>query len=375
MRTICTLMILATLAIGCSSSQKSDKGLTRFEKLMKEYQSKPNDTALLRSITTEHENMQQQYRQEIADLTLRNTPEAWEQIANVYERMNKLRSFVMQDNKLFRLLNPQDHFTDAADARLKAADAYYVQAQELLNQRHWKEAREAARKLRKVKDLASSNYKDLVQLNKTAKELGTVDIVVEQLTSQGFFYNNSGFDNITYRFVDQLVNDMGGEYNSNGMYRIYSYDRYYRRSRTPDWTAQPVWTNLDIQPIRYNTTRRTVSRDIQVGSDTAGKPIYRNVRAELSITEATLNASGTLEMRVFDNEDRSSIARRSFNNSYAWKQQYATYTGDIQALSNDERLMVQRQRDPEPRQEWVQGQLLQKIYPDLLNWFRNVAGY
>ena len=376
MKTLYAVTIVAFL-IGCASSKKYDDSPTTnsVEKLVKKYNRKPADTALLNKLVYSFNLLHNQYLNEAEALMARNTPQSWEAAANLYSRLNDLNSTTAQNDELFTLLNPKSYITVMENARLEAADGYYNLAIDYLDNNHWSSAREASNYLNKVKNLAG-NFRDINQLIPQAREAATVDILVQPLQTDGYYFNSGYMGNQSgYRLADQLVNDMGGQWNNNGRYRVYASGRYNNgNNKEPDWVAEPVWTYWRINPVQYHTYNRTVSRQKQTGTDTLNRPIYRTVSALLTITESTINAEGHLELRITDVKDNSSVGRRNWNENYTWKQAYATYSGDGDALTPDDWNLVRQQRNNQRLDEdQIQMEILQRIYPDMLRWFKNMA--
>ncbi len=377
MKTIYTITALAFLLFSCASSKKYDTNPTTnsVENLVKKYNRKPADTALLNKLVNSYNLLHNQYLGEAEILINRNTPQSWEAAANIYSKLNDLNATTAKNDELFTLLNPKSYVSVMENARLQAADGYYNLAIENLNNNDWRSAREASTYLNKVKSLGGNQYKDLKQLIPQAREAGMVDIIVEPLRTDGLYFNNR-FDmgnQSGYRLADQLVTDMGGQWNTNGRYRIHTAGRYFNNRKEPDWVAQPAWTSWNANPIRYSTNKRNVSKQIQTGKDTLNRPIYKTVTAILTITEAVVSADGRVEMRINDVKNRQSISSHSWAESYTWKQTWATYTGNGDALSDEDWNLVRQQRNNEPDEDRLQSEILRKMYPDMLRWFKNVA--
>ena len=377
MKTIYTITALAFLLFSCASSKKYDTNPTTnsVENMVKKYNRKPADSALLNKLVYSYNLLHNQYLGEAEALMNRNTPQSWEAAANIYKKLNDLNSTTAKSDELVALLNPKSYVTVMENARLQAADGYYNMAIDYLTNNDWSSAREATTYLNKVNSLGGNNYKDIRQLIPQAREAGTVDILVEPIRTDGIYFNNrfNMGNQSGYRFADQLVTDMGGQWNTNGRYRVYATGRYFNSNKEPDWVAEPAWTYWNTTPIRYSTNNRNVSRQIQTGTDTLNRPIYKTVFATLTITEAVISADGRIEMRINDIKNRQNIGSRSWTENFTWRETWATYTGDGNALSNEDWNMVRQQRNNEPNEDHLQSEILRRIYPDMLRWFKSIA--
>ncbi|MES2774119.1 MAG: hypothetical protein V4722_08035 [Bacteroidota bacterium] len=375
MKIIYTITALAFLLIGCASSKFDTSPTTNsVEKLIKKYNKKPEDTAVLNRLVFGYNLLHEQYLQEIETLKYRNTPQHWEAISNLYGKLNDLNSNAAKNKDLYDLLQPKNYDADINQAMLNAADGYYGFAEDLMYNNNWRDAREASTFLTKVKSLAGNNYKDVADMAAQAREIATVDILIQPIRSEGL-YTNSGYygNQQNNRLTDQLVRDMGGEWSTYGRYRVFAAETYFDNTKAPDWIAEPVWTYWRTSPVQYNTTKRTVNKQKQIGTDTLNRPVYKTITAILTITQATVNTDGRMELRINDVKDRSNVGNRTWNENYCWTQTYASYTGDGDALSNEDWNLVRQQRTNPPREGQLQAEILQRIYPDMLRWFKNIA--
>ncbi|MEO7310876.1 MAG: hypothetical protein ABIX01_10800 [Chitinophagaceae bacterium] len=376
MKTIYTIAALAFLFIGCASTKyDTSPTTTSVEKLIKKHNRKPEDTAVLNRLVFGYNLLHEQYLQEIETLKIRNTPRNWEAVSDLYGKVNELNTNASKNGDLYELLQPKNYNADINDAMLHAANGYYEMSIDLVNADNWREAREASTYLDKIKRLAGSNFKDAAQLTAKAMELATVDILIQPVRNEGFYYNNSNYGNQydANRLSDQLVRDMGGEWSTYGRYRVYAADRYYNNGKDPDWIAEPLWTYWKTNPVQYNTSKRTVTKQIQTGKDSANRPIYKTISAVVRITQTTVTADGRLELRISDVKNQATVNSRTWNENYCWTQTYSSYTGDKDALSDEDWNLVRTQRNSPPREEQLQSEVLQKIYPDMLRWFKNIA--
>jgi len=372
MKLLYTTALFAFLLASCASSKYDTSPTTSsVEKLIKKHTKKPEDTAVLNRLVFGYDLLHQQYTQEINTLSARNTPQAWESIANLYSKLIDLNDNTVQNAELASLLQPKDYSADMAYAKQQAADGYYAYATDQLYENTWRSARAAYTNLNKVKSLAS-NYKDVNTLLPQARELGTVDILVGPVRTEGLFFNTNYNNTNGYKLAEQLTNDMGGEFYTNGRFRVYVADRY-STNKEPNWAAEPLWTNWRVWPMETKTYNKTVSKNVQVGKDSASKPIYKTVEAVVTVTEKSLRYEGTMELRVNDLQDKSSIGRRSWTEQQTWKQTTATYSGSKDALSDDDWNMIKQSVNNRPSENKMQLDILQKIYPDMLRWFKNIA--
>jgi hypothetical protein len=95
-----------------------------------------------------------------------------------------------------------------------------------------------------------------------------------------------------------------------------------------------------------NSYSRNISRQIQVGSDTSGKPVMQTVRATLHITRYEYPGNSSIEYRVTDVETNESIAWDKIPLNYDRNIETATYSGDSRALSPEDWTLVNNSNMP-----------------------------
>jgi hypothetical protein len=199
--------------------------------------------------------------------------------------------------------------------------------------------------------------------------MGTIDAVIQPLRSEGYFYPSS-FAHSGQRFSNQLLNDLSA-FSGNDMYRIYAGNEGWYQQVAADWVIEPVITRMQVDPVRYYKTTRTVSKQIEIGKDSAKVPIYKTISAVLHITEARVNAYGELEARISDFASNQGIDRRRFSDGFAISEITASYTGDKNALSSEDWRLINNRNSLRVDERWMQEKVLEKIYPSLLSYLGN----
>jgi hypothetical protein len=197
-------------------------------------------------------------------------------------------------------------------------------------------------------------------------------VVINPVQDNSYFFNtgwgNSGYNYSNEYFQQTLVRELGGQNSRRYPARFYTDWEARRENVRPDWVIDLTLRNMDIPyPTTYNSTRN-VSKQIETGRDTSGKIIYQTVYATLNISRQSFTARGEMEVNITDAGSRKNISYNTYRDDYTWEQQYATYTGDSRALSNNDRALVNNNRNnQQPRKEEILNELYRKIYPQVKN--------
>jgi hypothetical protein len=132
--------------------------------------------------------------------------------------------------------------------------------------------------------------------------------------------------------------------------------------------------NLDIPYPYQQTSQYNRSQRIEVGRDTANRPIYQTVYATLNVTRRSFTAEADMYVRINNARTRESLRFRSFQEEYRWDDQIGTYTGDSRALSNNDWNIINN-RYQMPREEEILDELFRKIYPRVRNYITDAVSW
>jgi hypothetical protein len=363
------------ILFSCKSSKTvyDDGRITdrKFEKLIKDFNSNPRDTALANQVKYAYDQILAGHLNEVSRWQYTNQLNDKERLLTAYQDLQRFYDNIRNNPNLNNLLRPSSVAAEVEKTRLDLVSGYYEEALSLLQENNWRSARIAFGSLTKV-ERWMPNYKDTRRLTREARESSILEAIVLPLRAEGFFYNpgNQNFGGGP-RLAEQLVRDLGGSFNQSGWYRVYEPWQANRIQGGPDATLDPVWVQLQTDAPRTQQTRREVSKQIEVGRDTSNRPVYQTVRATLNISEQSANASGRLEMRMTDERTRELLWRNSWNETHSHRNRWATYTGDSRALSNDDWDLVNADRGQPISNAWLEEQLIRKMYQNILNDLRN----
>lgn len=372
MRTFVTLIAILFTLSSCSSVKHiytedsiSDR---QFDKLVKNYIKEPGDTANANKLQYAYQFLLYDHLGEINALKQNSNLQNKERLIAAYDRLEEFYGEAGAHPTVRALLQPGNVAAEKEIALRDAATAWYAYGEKLLAANSWQTGREAHMVFSKVNGWVF-DFNDTRQRLSDAFEMGTIDAVIQPLRSEGFYYN-SGYTNSWNRFSLQLTNDLASAGN-NEMYRVYTAEDGWQNQAQPDWTIEPVITNMRVDPVRYVQTNRTVTKQIEIGKDSLKNPVYKTISAVLHITEASVCAFGEIETRIFDVQNNQRIASRRFSDDYVMRESTASFTGDKNALSNDDWRLVNNRNSLRVDERWMRGKILERIYPGMLSYLRN----
>jgi len=130
---------------------------------------------------------------------------------------------------------------------------------------------------------------------------------------------------------------------------------------------------MDIPiPQRYNYSNNR-SKQIEIGKDTSGRPIYQTVTATVRITRYSFTAYASMDVQIKDIVTPKSISNRNFREDYRWQEESGTYSGDSRALTNSDWNAINNGSFREPQREQVVEELYRKLYSSILSHIRTTV--
>ncbi|HYJ39049.1 MAG TPA: hypothetical protein VEV87_10550 [Chitinophagaceae bacterium] len=364
--TLSTVLVSLLIFSACSSSRKSaaskqDKDLFNAIKAIE----KKNNADARRDLPMLYEQAVQRHEMEIAAYKLSQNPERWINIIAELQALQNIYSAINASPATAKLVSAQSYSAAITDARESGAAEYYDKGVQYLQSDDRDDARIAYKAFQAV-NMIYPDYKDAPVLLRKAKEKGTLDVVISEVESRGYFYTGGSFaaDN----FQRNLVRDLGGSYGTSSSGARFYTEWEARSSKVePDWVVDLLWSNMYISPIRTNTYSRTVSKDIQSGKDTSGRPVYQTVTATLRITQTNINAQADMEYNITDLKDEERIEGNRVPAYLNAVIETATYSGDSRALSTQDWNLVNNRRYAYMNEGEIVEALYREVYPQLRN--------
>ena len=373
-----TAFIIYFLLAGCGSSKYSigsSPELQTLSGLLKKLDKDPQNQSLQSEIRGLFASATRNLVNDIEVYKTLTQPDRYDKIINAYNTLQRL-SDVINQSKARSFLDAPSYLADIQVARQNAASTYYEEglaAMEVGDKIGYRHAYELFEKANKY----YPGYKDVKQQMAIAFQQSVLNIVINPVTDQSSYYSQIGPNRFGNSFNSDLlqrslVRDLGGDYSRNAPARFYTDREAYRANIDVDWIIDIMWTNLDVPYPLTQQFSKKVSKEIQISKDTTGKPVYKTVYATLYITRRYFTAIGELECRTTDAYTRENIDLQRYQARVDWSQDYATYKGDPDALSQYDWQIINN-RTVLPTREEILLELYGKIYPRLKNGIYNMV--
>lgn len=363
------LTLLIAFFASCSSANKT---VTYAENralndALKKLEKKPNDPEIRKDVIDLYHQAVNQHEQRIQAYRSSVDMGRFDAMIAEYNTLQKINESI-RTSSVFREVNTKNYSADIQQVRGEAAEAYYQSGLRNLDYGTKREARRAYDDFQRSKRYVNP-YKDVDVLMRTAYEASVVNVLINPIQNSfpGMWNNNNWNFDPRIRFLhEQLARDLGGQSGTNQV-RYFTDMDLRRLNIRPDVVVDINWNFMQSPPNVINRYDRQVSRNIEIGKDTSGRPVYQNVRATLHVTRYQ-NPPNDIDYRIVDAATNQTLDwNRVQTGSNSQVFETATFTGDSRALSQDDWRLVNNRGGNGNQQD----QMIREMYDDLLRELRN----
>ena len=378
-KTIFLYLILGTLLVSCGSKKgyldrnNADKSL---QDAVKRLNKNPDDEKALEAVPELYTLIQKKHLDQIAAYKMSSQANKWENIVSEYEMLQSAYNGIMNSPAAFKKVNPESYAVNLVEARDSGAANYYGVAESYFSRPGRDNAKFAYNNYKKVGNFVKG-YKDINEKMQQCYEKAIVNVVINPVQDNSFFVNNGwgnyGMNYSNEFFQQKLVAELG----NNNMYPARYYNQWdaRRMNVNPDWTVNFILKNIIVPNPQSTYFSRPVSKQLQIGTDTAGRPVYNTVTATMNIVKTSYISRMNMEVSVTENITRKVLSYRNFNEEFKNEQESATFSGDRRALSDSDWELINRSGYGAPKKDEILNELYKKIYPQVVAQIRVAASW
>ena len=371
------LLIFVTTLFSCAGSKNYlergdvDRSL---QDAVKRLRRKPEDEKALEAIPTLYKTIKKKHLDQINALNSSSSDHRWNDLIREYEYLQMAYDAIINSTEAYKLVSPESYSVQLFSVKDSAANFYYQQGLIYLNKKGRENAKQAYLLFNKSESYVLG-YKDAEDKKREAIELGTIDVVINPVQDNSFF-NIRGFNGFGNRYSDQyfqqnLINDLSG--NTNVPAKFYTQQDAKIKQIDADWIIELKLVRLELPKPTLSTSQNQVNKSIQIGTDTAGKPVFQTVSATLLSTRTNYSAIADLDMKIVDVTENKNGLQRNFKEEYGWFSENVTFQGDRRALGNQDWDRINQSEQRIPQKEEILVQLYKQIYPRLLTQIRRAV--
>jgi len=374
MKKVYVLLFIAvsTWLVSCKSASKLyQKGNydEAVQVAVKKLQKDPNDPKLksvvqdaYRYAVTDHENR-------IRNYSSMDNEMKWEWMHNEYSALQNLHNTIFKAPSVYELVRPKDYSSDINENAAKASDIHYNRGIQLMNNNDKQSAKNAYHEFKAAISFKPGD----ANIQRRIKEAYDAALTVVAIVP----INNYGFQYATYNYQLQnfdkdIVRTL--QYNTgNEFVKFYSTWETQRLNIVPDEIVELHFTQINIGSIKDNYSTKEVIRDVVVKetvykADSVIKQ-YAKVKANITTTQRTMSSQGNLSINIRDSKGKWLWSDNVVGNS-SWSTEFSSYNGDERALSDEDKLLLNKVQDTPPREEDIMKCIQESIYSDFVSRIR-----
>lgn len=366
--------------VSCKTAKKLyEKGdyTEAVERAAKKLQKDPNDPKLLDIITNAYAYAVNDHENRIRNYADGNGELKWENMYNEYASLQRMYDAIYKAPSVFSLVKPVDYSSYLVTYAQKAGEVRFERGMNYMrlgqgsytsNKQNF---RNAFREFQAAQRFLPGDMEVEQQLNE-AYEYAVTNVVILPIQQTGGYVYSSytvGGNNLD----DQILRNL--QFNSGNEFVKY-YSAWDARSKNirVDQEVDLEFSDIDLGRYHDNRSSRKVSKEVVV-KETVYKPDsivreYAKVYAVITTVNRTINSSATLRISVRDAQ--GGLTWRDWvSSNYNWCSEFSTYTGDIRALDDGDKQLVERRREFEPPNSEIMRQLTEQISNDAQYRLRN----
>ena len=371
------LLLLSTvITMLCSSCRMNKDFLNRSDKdqvifdIVKTLKKSSTDEKAVAALPVVYPQVQQMHLDRIAAYKNNPSINRWDMIIGEYNILQSMYDAITSVEAANRLVLAVNYLNDIYYTKEDGAADYYQSGNSLMQSADKNDAKQAYKYFKRSNELVPG-YKESKSRMDEAYRNAIINVIINPVQDNSFFFNSSwgnyGTNYSNQYFQQTLVRELGGKYSSAYPADFYT-DREARSDNIePDWVINLALRNMDIPRPLTNNYSRTVSKEVEAGKDTTGKPMRKTIYATINITKRYFTARAQMDVTITDAYRRKNISYNTYNATYDWQQESATYTGDSRALSNEDWALINNKGYNDPRKEDVLNELYKKLYPQVKN--------
>ena len=366
--------LTAFLFISCSSNRKisSPEEKSLYSKLRK-LEKDPGNSLLRQEVIGLYQAAINQQQDRISVLMQSGDLSRFDKMIKELEQGQKI-SDAVRSSPVYRDITPPNYFQQIALLKEEATKEWYSEGEKYLVSAGRQNAKYAYSAFQKAGHYGSGTAWIRDKMNE-AYEKGTINIIIRPIQFEHYFFGSWNSNMQRDQQSHALVNDLGGSYASSMPARFYTEQEAMYRRIEPNWIIDLIWTNLDFSEPPVSRQTRTLTKSIQTGVDTSGRPLYKSVTANLHVQKRSVQGSGYLEYRITDMDNHR---KESGSRTYAhfnWEDEYASYDGDSRALGPDDWQLINNRGRRVPERTEIMDEMYRSIYNEVKNKIRSEADW
>ncbi len=369
---------ISLLAFSCKTASKLyEKGNydEAVELAAKKLQKDPTDAKLLGIIESSYRYAVNDHENNTRNHAASNNELKWEWMYNEYAALQRMHVAIYRVPSVLSIVKPLDYSSYLVTYSEKASDVRFDRGLSFM-QRYDKQSYQSAYREFQAALRFKPDYRDAIVKMNEAYDYAVTNVIILPMQQGGYVYSSYtvGGDNLDDQLIRNLQYSSGNEF-------LKFYSAWDARSRNVriDQQVDMRMTTANIGRYQDYRTNRRVSKEVVV-KETVYKPDsivkeYAKVYADITTTRRTIVSNAVLQVNVRDFDGRW-LWNDNVIGNHNWSTEFATYTGDVRALSESDKQLIDRRQEFGPSENEIMRLLLDQINNDaqfrIKNYFNRI---
>jgi hypothetical protein len=274
----------------------------------------------------------------------------WEWIYNDYLSLQSMHDAIHRSPSAFNVVHPVDYSADLITYADKAADIRFQRGLSLMQMNDRQSFRNAYHEFK-----VALNYKpadiEIQQKMSDAYKNAVVNVVILPVEQSGYQY--SSYKPGTGSFEETIINSL--KHNTgNEFVKFYSEWDAKSNNIRPDEIIDMRFSNMSVGRYYDNHNKRQLSKEVVI-REIVYRPDsvvteYGKVYAQITTTTRTMRSEAILQVNI-RNGNGNWLWGDNFAATDSWNTEFASYTGDMRALSENDKQLINQPVQQPPRKK------------------------
>ena len=335
----------------------------------KKLQKDPNDAKLLDVIQSSYRFAVEDHQNNIRNHSASNSDLKWEWMYNDYASLQSMHDAIRRVPSVYNIVHPVDYSADLVTYADKAGESRFQRGLSLMQMNDKQSFRNAYREFQTALNFKPGDLGIQQKMNEAYKN-AVVNVVILPVDQAVYQYgsNSNGIGRLEEKIINSLKYNTGNQF-------VKFYSEWDARSSNirPDEIVDMRFSNMSIGKYYDRHNKRQASKEVVIKEivyrpDSIVKQ-YSKVYAQITTTIRTMHSEALLQVNI-RNANGGWIWTDNFAASDNWNTEFATYTGDIRALSEDDKQLINRPVQHPSREEDIIHCMMEEINSNLLSRLR-----
>ncbi|MBL7850869.1 MAG: hypothetical protein JNN04_08210 [Cyclobacteriaceae bacterium] len=286
-------------------------------------------------------------------------PRKWRNAVKGYEQINYMNDQIKTSLGAMKVISqPVTRYTELKEVRTKAAEESYSEGITSLMRNTREEAKRAYFDFKEA-NTYEPGYRESIEMMTQAEFNATLRVAYEEINAS----------TINYGSIQPIINSLNRQF--------LSFRPVAQRDTVPPHQQLRVIFNgyREDGSARITSNNETVTKEIKTGEQKKGADgkmvdVMTKVTAKITYYKKTKSARSSSLLTITDVATQGVLQNETVEGRSSWQAEWATYTGDIRALSSSQQSLT-KQKETFPNDRDLFNQAMRNLEANLERALKN----